>query len=120
MVDFVKAIERPFTNFKKFMLGLLFSLIPIVNFIAMGYELECAKTASKKQFQLPEWKNYGKLFKRGFLQLCIALLYMVIPGILFLVWFLISFFPLMGGLDQNAFLLQDNVQQQEVLSTLFV
>ena len=82
MVDFIKAIERPFTDFKKFMLGLLFSVIPIVNFIAMGYELECAKTANKKQFLLPEWKNYGKLFKRGLVSFCISVIYLVIPLLL--------------------------------------
>ena len=87
MADFIKAIERPFTDFKKFMLGLLFSVIPIVNFIAIGYELECAKTANKKQFQLPEWKNYGKLFKRGLVSFCISVIYLMTPLLLIIIGF---------------------------------
>jgi|SRR3989338_3866936 len=97
MVDFIKAIERPFTDFKKFMLGLLFSLIPIVNFIAAGYELECGRLASKKQFKLPEWGGYGKLFIKGLLQFCISLIYLMIPVVLFLIGFWGGFATLFSG-----------------------
>ena len=82
MVNYSEAFKRPFQNFGKLLLGLVFSFIPIVNFIATGYGLECARTASKKKFKLPEWENFGKLFVDGLLAVLITLIYFMIPAVL--------------------------------------
>ena len=37
VIDFIKAVKRPFSDFRKFGLGFLFGLVPIVNFFVGGY-----------------------------------------------------------------------------------
>ena len=39
MVDYVKAIKRPFSDITKLVIGILLHFIPIVNFINFGYGL---------------------------------------------------------------------------------
>ena len=89
MVNYNIAFKRPFTDIKKLIIGLIISIIPIVNFIATGYHLECAKTALSRKFKLPEWKNFGKLFVNGFLGLVISFVYLL-PAILIFIIFGIS------------------------------
>ncbi len=89
MVDYKEAFKRPFTNVLKLIIGIILSIIPIVNFIATGYHLECAKTAFTKKFRLPDWKNFGKLFLNGFLAVVISLIYLI-PVIIILLIFGIS------------------------------
>ena len=69
------AIKRPFTDFKKLIIGILLSILPVVNFMALGYQVRCAKTAGK----LPEWNKFGNLFVTGLLAGIIMLIY-VLPG----------------------------------------
>lgn len=76
MVDYNIAIKRPFTDLKKFLLGVLFNIFPIANFVAMGYELEAGKKAMKKDFKLPEWEgNIWNYFVKGFFFVVIMLIY---------------------------------------------
>ncbi len=81
MVDFEKAIKRPFQDFKKLGIGALFLMIPVINIItglfSSGYSVECARTSMKKDFKLPEWKDWGKLIVNGFFILLIGLIYML-------------------------------------------
>jgi len=79
MVDYTVSIKRPFSDLTKLAIGILLSIIPIVNFIAIGYTLACAKTAMKKKYELPEWKDIGGYFIKGILMLVIGLIYMIIP-----------------------------------------
>ena len=83
MVDYIGAIKRPFSDFKKLLLGLVFSIIPIVNFIGSGYQLECCRSAYKNKSELPEWKNYGELFIRGILNGVIWVIYSIPVMIVF-------------------------------------
>lgn len=77
MVNYIEAIKRPFSDFKKLLLGLVFSIIPIVNFIGSGYQLECCRSAYKNKSELPEWKNYGELFIKGVLNGVIWIIYSI-------------------------------------------
>jgi hypothetical protein len=82
MVDYIRAIKRPFTNFKKLIIGLLFSLpIPLVsiftNVVATGYSFEAGRSAWEKDYELPEWKKMGKLWVNAFLASIIGLIYMI-------------------------------------------
>ncbi len=83
MIDYIRAIKRPFSDSKKLLLGLLFSVIPIVNFIGSGYQLECCRSAYKNKLVLPEWKNYGELFIRGMLNGVIWIIYSIPVMIVF-------------------------------------
>ena len=84
--NYLGAIKRPFADFNKLLIGVLFLLIPIVNiatgFFVRGYRLEAAKNYNKK---LPEWKDFGKLFVRGLLSWVIAIIYMIPAFILLFV-----------------------------------
>jgi len=78
-----EAIKRPFSNITKLIIGILLSILPIVNLIVGGYTLECAKTAFKKRYALPDWKNIPNLFVQGVLIAVVELVY-IIPGMIFL------------------------------------
>lgn len=84
MVDYNRAIKRPFTDIKKLLIGTVLQLIPVVNLIAIGYYLNCAKTAMKKEFVLPEWGEWGDLFAKGLMFLIAGIVYMV-PAVAILV-----------------------------------
>jgi len=77
MEHLFNAIKRPFTNFSKLLIGIIFSIIPIVNFIAIGYQIQCAKTAMSKKFMMPKWENFGKLFVTGVLGSVIVFIYSI-------------------------------------------
>ncbi len=81
------SIKRPFLDIKKLLIGLLFNIIPIVNFISIGYALRCAKLSMKNNFDMPEWKDKGELFKNGFFYAVISLIYLIPVIILFFVVF---------------------------------
>jgi len=72
-----EALKRPFTDFKKLLIGVLLGMIPIVNFFTHGYLLECSRTAMKGRFNLPEWKNMGDLFVKGFFMNLISIIYFI-------------------------------------------
>lgn len=82
MIDYIRAIKRPFTDFKKLIIGILLNLpIPFVkivtNTMALGYTFNCGKTASESKYEMPEWKEYGKLWVNAFVAGIIALIYLI-------------------------------------------
>ncbi len=86
MVDYIKAFKRPFTNAWNLLIGCVFEIVPLVNFIVLGYQLECSKGTEA----LPEWKDLKELFIKGVLAFVILVLYML-PALLI-------FFTLSAGL----------------------
>jgi len=84
MPDYNEALKRPFSDLKKLILGLVISVIPIVNFIASGYHLKCASSVvktGKRMYNLPKWSNWGNLFLVGLVAFVISLVYFI-PAIL--------------------------------------
>ncbi|MEA1925437.1 MAG: DUF4013 domain-containing protein [Candidatus Altiarchaeota archaeon] len=86
MTDYENAIKRPFQDIGKFVIGALLSIIPVVNFIATGYTLNCAKTAMKKDYKLPEWTDWVNLFIQGLIVAVIGFIYMI-PALIVLIAF---------------------------------
>ncbi|MDI6737260.1 MAG: DUF4013 domain-containing protein [Nanoarchaeota archaeon] len=80
-MDFETAFKKPFTDVKKLLIGILLSIVPIINFFAMGYMLECAKRAMKKDDALPEWDTWGDYFVKGLLSIVIEGIYLI-PAII--------------------------------------
>ncbi len=78
MTDFAAAIKRPFTNGKILLIGGLLSIVPIANFIPLGYAL---KAGLKPDAKLPGWVDLGGLLKTGFFAFLGSLLYML-PGLI--------------------------------------
>lgn len=87
-INYIQAIKRPFTDFKKFIIGIVLLVIPGVNiitsFIVRGYQLECSKNIKKKKYELPEWK-YLKYFVIGILSFLISLIYLLPALIIFFI-----------------------------------
>ncbi len=80
-MNFEQAIKRPFLNVKKLIIGILLSIIPIINLFSLGYILECANVKKKKIKGLPEWKNFGNLFLQGLLGTITWIIYLI-PALL--------------------------------------
>jgi len=82
MVNFIRAIKRPFTDIKKLIIGALLNLpIPVIkiftNIMVLGYSINCGKNSSEGDYKLPEWKNYGQLWVDAFVALVIGLIYLI-------------------------------------------
>jgi len=82
MVDIIRAIKRPFTDFKKLIIVSVLNIIPIINFFSVGYSLNCAKTAMKKDFKLPELSEWSNLWVKGLFYFIIAQIYLL-PATIF-------------------------------------
>jgi len=86
MVDYVRAVKKPFTDITKLIVGVLLSMIPVVNWIAKGFILENSGLGkSKPSNKMPEWKNWGNLFVKGFLSTIITLIY-ALPALILLIY----------------------------------
>jgi len=86
MVDFVKTLQKPFSDINKFIIGVVLSIIPIVNAtIVQGYAIECSGLGKNKSGKLPEWKELGDLFVKGLLAVIIGLVYMLPASVFFMV-----------------------------------
>ena len=85
MVNFVEGIKRPFSDLKKFVIGVVIMLIPIVNIIAYGYGLKCAEMVLKRRGakKLPKWEGWADLFIKGLIAMIISLIFFI-PALIFL------------------------------------
>lgn len=95
MIDFVKAIKRPFSNATKMGVGFAMSLpIPLVeyftNVVANGYVYNCGKTAYEGKYELPEWEKFGRYWVQAFVGGIIAILYSI-PSLVLLFIFGMNF-----------------------------
>ncbi len=89
---YVRGIKKPFSEVKKLVAGVVFNIIPVVNFISIGYVLENGKFAMGNKAKLPEWNNIWHYFKLGFKGAVISFVYFI-P-----VWILLSALMGMGYL----------------------
>jgi len=80
MVDYEKAIKRPFQDVNKLIIGSFLSIIPIINLLVTGYFVYAAKNTMKKKDAIPEWDNWAELFIKGLSVAIIGLVYSL-PGI---------------------------------------
>lgn len=86
MADYEEAIKRPFTDLWKLVIGVILSIFPVVNWIAQGYIIEnsgLGRTRPAKK--MPEWKELGYYFVKGFLFYVITFVYMIPALIVFMV-----------------------------------
>lgn len=82
--DYTTAFEKPFTNVKNLLIGILLSILPIINWFAIGFAMKCSGVGkTKPSKKMPEWKNFGDLFTKGFFASLISLIYMI-PAIIIL------------------------------------
>ena len=92
-IDIKKAFGFAFSDEKwiiKFLIGGLLLMIPIVNFMVIGYLMHILKATSEGQEPvLPEWADWENLFKEGFMGFLIAVAYYVVLMI-------VSSIPILG------------------------
>ena len=77
MVDYAGALKRPFSDLNKLLIYIVLSIIPIVNFIGIGYLIDVAQTSMKKQKRMPEFKDYARLFVEGIKSFIIGFIYIL-------------------------------------------
>ena len=73
---------------KKILIGGVVSLVPVVNFAALGYFIEALKnTVEGRELPLPEWDDFGGKFMKGLMAGIASFLYMlpimIVVGIVF-------------------------------------
>jgi hypothetical protein len=88
MVDYESAIKKPFTDVSKLIIGIVMSLVPIINLFSMGFIMECSgfgKTKASKK--MPELKNWTSLFFKGLAGLVISFLYIIPAIVVFVIGF---------------------------------
>lgn len=79
MVKYEEAIKKPFTDFKKLLIGIVLSLIPVVNStVVTGYAIESSGLGkTKKAKAMPEWEDWTRLFMQGLTAAVISIIYMI-------------------------------------------
>ncbi|MFH1770278.1 MAG: DUF4013 domain-containing protein [archaeon] len=106
MGQYIDAIQRPFSDWKKLGITFLLFLVPVVNiitgFFAQGYFLECANSSMKKKKKLPEFKDWGDLFVKGLIAFAITLIYLI-PVMILAVFSAASYASSFVNIDPNAF-----------------
>jgi hypothetical protein len=80
-IDFVEALKRPFSDAKKVLTGAVLGIIPIVNLTVVGYALN--STREEEKGGLPEWKDFGDLFKKGLMAAVIGFM-LFLPALIVL------------------------------------
>jgi len=63
----------------KVLVGGIISIIPIVNFIALGYYLRTMRRTIQGTPSMPAWERLGHLFVKGLGAVVIAIIYMIVP-----------------------------------------
>jgi len=84
MANIEKAIRFPFNDeqwLQKLIVGGVLNVIPIINFLSIGYAYQVFKSTLKKEdATMPEWRNWGDLFIKGLVIAVICLCYSFIPA----------------------------------------
>lgn len=87
---------------KKIIIGCVITIIPILNLLTLGYLINCLQSGLQGRMELPEWQDWGNLFKDGILALLIIIFYLLVPAVLFP---LLSFIPVIGAIIASILLL---------------
>src|SRR3989344_5117687 len=146
--NFLMAVKRPLMDFNKLSIGvilillptLLFAIMPsltalaiiisvisiVLGFLVRGYKFESARTVLKKDFKMPEWKNWNNLFIKGFLGWLIGVIYMIPAIILILIsvgkmiYNLIAQYGLSQGLNIESAISNQLIQNGLLQNTLML
>ncbi len=80
-MDYGKSFTYIFEDEKwvsKFLVGVLITLVPIVNFATYGYMIQLLKNVRDgEEYPMPEWDEFGKFFVDGLKFLAGFLVYMI-------------------------------------------
>jgi|SRR3990172_5033683 len=102
-IDIGKAFTHLFEDvdwLTKTAIGACLSLVPVLGFTVIGYELRVIRNVSKGESRpMPTWDDFGAMFMDG-LQLGLARLLLALPAIalFFVPLFALFFFPVIGSI----------------------
>lgn len=103
-MDIAKAFSYVFEDRNwpaKILIGGILSIIPIVNFIPIGYALTALRNiAEGKESPLPEWDNWGGYFSKGLMAFLAGLIY-ALP-IFIIIGFSSAFAAIAGAGEEEA------------------
>jgi hypothetical protein len=105
MIDLKRAFGYPLDDEEwvvKIIIGIVLSIIPIINFFALGYTYRIFKKGVlNEELSLPEWDQWGELFIQGFLVFLIRFIYLFIPKVIMgsgIVLLFVCFYRLDNGI----------------------
>ncbi len=78
MIDYNLAFKKPFSDFRKLIIGIILNIFPIINLISYGYILESSDIKRGKQTdEMAEWEDFTGFFVKGLLSFIVILIYSV-------------------------------------------
>lgn len=99
MVDYNLSFRKPFSDFRKLIIGIIVNIIPIVNLISYGYTLESSDIKRGEQTdKMEEWEDFGGFFVKGLTAFIISLAYSIPALIVVIIAFAVALGPLFGQL----------------------
>jgi hypothetical protein len=88
--NIIDSLRYPFKGLVKLILLGIILIIPVVNFIGLGYYLRIIKSTSAGSDELPGFERVGDLFTDGIKFLAVCMIYAIVP----LLFYALSFaFP---------------------------
>jgi hypothetical protein len=94
--DAFSYAQKLFSDLGRLLILLVLSIIPIVNFIMIGYAGQVAKESPEGNTP-PPLKDYANLFIQGLMMILVGIVYMIIPIILLgIAFFSVFFFAIFG------------------------
>jgi len=120
MVDFGKAIGKPFSNTTTLIIGMILAAIPVVNILVTGYALKIAQETIKGKGALISWKvgDIVDYIIKFIMSAIISIVYMIIPLILIAIGLGAALF---GFISNNAMGMSDpNASLALITSSLAV
>jgi len=91
-MHFKLALWRVFADRKTLLLGILISLVPILNFALYGLANECARSPNNRR--MPAWHGFGSLWVSGLKTVLITAVYLVPAVAVFVLSYVILDFEL--------------------------
>lgn len=85
------SIKYPLSDFGKLLILGIILIIPIVNFIGAGYFIRAIKSSLAGISELPSFDDVGELFVDGLKVLVVSIAYFIIPIILMVIAWILSF-----------------------------
>jgi len=93
-LDIGVAIKKPFSNIGTLIIGIILSLIPIVNFLTIpGYLLRLAKKSMGGDDSLPKFEDFGDLVVSSIKAIVVSIVYYIVYAIIVII---LLFIPLIG------------------------
>ena len=83
--NITESLKYPLNDWTKILILTVISIIPIVNFMTMGYYIRIIKSTFAGIDEVPDFDELGELFIDGIKVLIVSIVYMIVPLIIYFV-----------------------------------